>query len=269
MAGRVRAASSATTSDAMKQRGAIDLVLVLLISAFAGGLLCGPAIKAKLAGKPPTAALEQATAKAHEAEQALAAAQHQEQARKDALVQSAQQMVDGAQRANDRAPDSPEKHLTASLLSRADLSLALAIGELPRDKQVEIAGIVDGMLSKVEAERAEALRKLEAKDVEVQQIAKERDRIKAEIPRLEDAKAKAETTAQAKQAEVIRYADAAKAEQERASSFEAQVWHWLKIGAGLYLLVHFVLPSVAQQYPQIGFLKHANDTIKSLTSAHL
>lgn len=191
-------------------------------------------------------------------------------------VQYSQQMIAGIPRALAKEEQTAGVRLATGLAIRASGGLAAAIGDLPLDKQEEIIKIVDGVLSGVVDERNEALRQLAAKDAELRVISQTKASLEAQLPALQaTVKAKDEQLAvqTAKVAEttakVVSYADKAALKEKEAGSLGAQVD---KLGTLLlilgfaYLIVHFVLPSLAADFPA---LQTVNKLTKSITSAHL
>ncbi len=239
--------------------------------------------------KPPTAQLaaaeqqlQAAKAAQAKAEAALEAARVAEADKTRQQLDYAQQMSAGASGALAKVPtehQTPEVKLAVELSSRANAGLEAARGKLPDALRTEIDGLIGQALSAVEAERDAYKAALAVKDAQLQVTIADKAKIAAEIPKLEatvktkDAEvqvvaAKVET----KQAEVVAYADKFAAERAKAGTLDAYagklVWALIILGV-LYFLIHFGLPSLAQEFPAKGWLQGLNKTAKSITSAHL
>ncbi|HWA07925.1 MAG TPA: hypothetical protein VG838_00510 [Opitutaceae bacterium] len=269
------------------QRGAIPVLVLYAVAALAATQLVpnwrlsnlfqkGPPTKELVAAQ---ADLERAKAEAATAQAALAAATAERDSRMKQQVASGQQMVAGVQAALSRAPQGPEVKLAAGLAGRASLALSSAIGDLPADKQAEIQVIVEQALSSKQAEIDAANAALIKKDVELAQTTAARAAAEAKIPALEadrDAATARAAIAQAsvteKTGQIVKYAEAAARDKSENGSLGALVRKlgWVIVIAGLlYLLAHFLLPSIAQEFPNVGALQTLNKTVKSLTSAHV
>jgi vacuolar-type H+-ATPase subunit I/STV1 len=273
----------------MKNRGTV-LVEVLVVVAAA-------AVAAKVAGwqpfkafekGPPVAALEQARAEADkakaelkEAQIKLDAAQKADEARKDAQVEHAQEMVAGAQEALKRQPAEHQTEQTAlavQFLDRTELALALAIGRLPEAQQAEIISLVDKALSKYATDRAEAMRLLREKDAELQQVSRERDQIKAEIPRYESkvqaleqkAKDKDEKLAKAETKLGVWASIKDRADRHNASlsGLIERITRGAMILGAAYVFIVFILPGIVK-HMQAGRLKNTLRDLSGFTSSPL
>ena len=233
----------------------------------------------------PAAALSKAQADLAKAQQDAAAREADLKAaeareRKSLLDQLgyAHEMASGAAIALGRAPQSPEVTLAAGLLGRVDVSLTAAIGDLPAGQQAEIRAIVDGALSAKQAEIDKAKADLAARDADLARVTTEREQVKQQIPvlqaSLDTANAKvsaSQAVVTAKTAEVVTYAEKVAAKEKEAGSLSAQLGSLLRIAAlvaVLYLIVHVALPSLAQEFPALGWLTTLNRVTKSVTSAH-
>lgn len=145
--------------------------------------------------RPPTAQVTQLQADLAKAQAELeaaraiaAAAAAQERARQEEQVRWAQQMTTGAGEAIARIPPehkTAESRLAADLIARGNFALALAVGDLSREKRIEILAIVDKALSGVQSERDQAVAALAVADSELQRVTRQREQIAAEIPILE------------------------------------------------------------------------------------
>lgn len=235
--------------------------------------------------KVPTAALTQAQAalvlaqkQAADREANLAAAKAREHADLVQQLGYADEMAWGASVALSKAPPSPEVALANGLVTRAHTSLRDAIGDLPAARQAEITAIVDGALSAKQAEVDAARAALAARDADLAKAAAERDQVQKQIPALQASLATANATVAATQAtvtvktaEVVTYAQKVAAKEEEEGSLTAQLGSLLRIAAFvavLYILIHVVLPSLAQEFPALGWLTTLNKITKSVTSAH-
>ncbi len=193
--------------------------------------------------------------------------------------QYSQQMVAGIPLALARAPQTPEVVFATGLAKRASTGLAAALGDLPPDKQNEIAFLVEQALSAKQAEIESAKAALALKDKELEMTTAEKKKIEAVLPALEDRAKQAETKAIAaegvvvvKTNEVAVYADKMAEKEKEAGSLGTLV-HKLFWGIGilafLYLFVHFILPSLAQEFPAAQKLNSFNKAVKSVFSSHI
>lgn len=267
-------------------RGAAPLILVYVLgAALLSQLVPNFRVTHLFAKGPQTAELRAAQESAAKAKaDAIAAQAHYDAAlleyRTKALnaSQYSQQMIAGVPVALARAPQSPEVVFASSLAKRAARGLAVAIGDLPADKQAEIAEIVQDALSAKQAEVDAAKAALAVKDKELSDTKDAKQAIEAKLPVLEqqakaaDAKAvAAEGVVVVKTNEVATYAEKAAAKEKEAGSlnaFAGSLVRWIiAIGIG-YVLIHFVLPSLAQEFPAVRLITYANKTLKSIFSSH-
>lgn len=251
-----------------------------------GPKLHTPAIFQK---QPPTeqlqlaqAELEKAKASQAAAAAALAEAKAKQEQRTLEQIRYAQQTNDGVVEALQRVPSehrTPEVKLAGNLAARTTVSLSAAVGALPPEQRAEILKIVDGALSQVEAERDAAQAALARKDAELQSTIQAKAELASEVPKLKaalDTKA-AEVLARDAQVQTVStqvrvYAEQKAAAEQRAGSLDAfagSLMRWAIVAGVLYVLIHFVLPCVAQEFPGIGWLAKLNQTAKSVSSAHL
>lgn len=269
-----------------KTRGIVDPVTILVLAGVGLGIWFAPSIKSAFTKKPPVAqaqqadkALEEARAAAKAAQEELEALKKAEAAAKTAQVKNGQEMVAGAVEAIRRAPDSPEVRLTSTFLSRAEVALALANGKISEGERAQIVGIVNGYLSQVESERDAAVKALAERDAQLAAVSADRAQLAQRLPQVEkalestSAKASAaEKLADAKRAEVIQWAKEKDAAERAASSFSARAdeltW-WIVIIAAGYAFIHYVLPNLAQEFPNSKILEKANKAAKSISSSHL
>ena len=235
--------------------------------------------------KPPTAALvkaesdlAQAKKDAKAAQDALDLARKAENDRQMAQMRYAQQMALGAQESLSKAPPSPPVALAQSLLGRANPALVAAIGGLPAEQQTEIMAIVAQSLSGLTDELAKANATLAARDKELAVVTAERSTLQQQIPALEsavktkDAIVVEQTGIVAKKTqEVLAFTDKLVQKEKEAGSLTGQVNNLGRIlllaGIG-YLIIHFLVPSVAQEFPQVKLLQGANRTLTSFFSSH-
>lgn len=204
------------------------------------------------------------------------------QAQKDATteqVRYAQQFAAGIPPLLDNAPQTPEVKLANVFALRVNKGLAAAIGELPVAKQQEILSIIEDALSTKQEEVEKANRRIAELDAELAVTNRQKAVVEAQLPLLQKAKEAAEAKAEAKEAlvvqktaEVVQYANEAALEKKQNGSLGAAVERFVwgaGVLAALYALFHFILPSLAQEYPGISWLQHVNKTLKSLSSAHV
>ena len=221
-------------------------------------------------------ARSQKEAAAREAD--LRAAAEKERAGLIDQVGYAHEMASGASIALARAPVAPEVTLAAGLIGRVNASLTQAIGDLPPARQAEIAAIVDGALSAKQQEVDAAKAVLAARDAQLAMVTAEREQVQKQLPVLqaavETANAKvaaSQATVSAKTQEVVTFAQKVAAKEREAGSLSAQIHSLFRIVIFLgilYVIVHIVLPSLAQEFPGIGWLTTLNRVTKSATSAH-
>ena len=237
-----------------------------------------------LAPKPPTAQLTALQADLQKAqadpvakEAALKAANAAELARFTEQLRAAQQMSQGAANALGRVPvvvRTPEFVLGDSLLARANVRLATAIGKLPDDLQSEILAIVDNALSASEDARKQAEAALAAKDAEFKVVTADREQIKAQIPvlaaKVQAAEAKVESTqaqVTAKTEEVKIAADKLDAKAREAGSLSGTITtlgHWAIFAACAYVFLAFVLPGITgvmKSGPLKNALRHVSGVV--------
>ncbi len=188
-------------------------------------------------------------------------------------------MVAGIPLALARAPQSPEVVFATGLAKRAQRGLAEAIGEIDPSKQAEMVFLVEQALSAKQAEVDAANAALALKDKELAVTTAAKKAIEDKLPALEDKAHAAENKAIAaegivvvKTNEVAVYADKM-AEKEAEAGSLGTLLHKLFWVVGalavLYVLVHFILPSLAQEFPGSPLLARANKTAKSIFSSHL
>lgn len=261
---------------------------VLIVVAAAALLVPHFHLPAIFQKQPPTAKLtaaqdELAAAKAAQAnaEALLAAAKKEAAQRTAAQLDYAQGMSAGAGLALARVkPEqvTPEIKLAADLTSRANAGLEAARGKLPPDQQAEMQKLIDEALSAVTAERDAYKAELAQKDAALAAETQARAKVEATIPALQAKEQVAEAAVTAKSAQVetatneVKVWAQKKAESDaKAGGLEAWVSNGIRLAivAGLlYALVHFVLPSLAVEFPG-GFLATVNKWTKSIFSAHV
>lgn len=270
----------------MNQRGEVGTVL-LVVLALIGLSQAVPNLRPSNWFKkgPPTAELVAAQQKADQADKKVAELEHKVQslevekaAQKDSQVNYSHEMVTGAIEANSHAPESTEKAIVDSFLQRADIGLNSAIGKLDPALRAEVVNIVaqlrSGDVEKIKAANA----MLAEKDKELALATATRLKLEAEkqtvTTKLDAAVKEAATVKElvaAKTAQVVSYADKAFQREKEAGSLGALVEKMGWVIAGIVLVIilaNWVIPSLAQEFPGIGWLVALNKTIKSLTSAH-
>ena len=277
------------------QRGAVDPVSLITI-----GVICcvvGVFVPAALPWHwsiwqkvPPTKQLvidqqklAQEKAAKEAADKLVADAVAKDHAAVTTEVQGGQQMVVGAEEALSRLPKASrtqETALTGVLLAKASLRLSAAVGKLPKDMQDEIYTIVDEALSGQQAQIDAANSALEEKDREFKdlqssKIVLETKTIPDLLQAIQNQLDRTEEAYQLKVTQVTTYADQAAKEKSASGSlatiFSQFKWMILKLAiilSLLYALVHYALPSLAQEYPACKWINNLYNTIKSITSAH-
>jgi hypothetical protein len=268
------------------QRG-FAWVPVLIVMGVAALLVPHFHLPAMFQKQPPTAKLtaaqdELAAAKASQAkaEALLASAQKEAAQRTAEQLDYAQGMSAGAGLALARVkPEqlTPEIKLATDLTTRANAGLAAARGKLPADQQAEMQKLIDEALSAVTAERDAYKADLAKKDAALAAETQARAKAEAAIPTLQANEKVAEAAVTEKVAEVQTatnevkvWAEKKAASDAKAGGLEAWVSNAIRLAivAGLlYALVHFVLPSLAVEFPG-GFLATVNKWTKSIFSAH-
>lgn len=209
----------------------------------------------------------------------LKSAQDEALAKQQEQIRYSQEMEAGAVEALKRAPVSTEVTLASGFLTRANAGLSAAIGNLPQAQQAEIMAIVEGALSSKQAEVDAAKATLAQRDKDLAGETAQRKLLEAQIPPLTAAVAAkekqviaAQSVVTAKTAQVVAYADKAAKEAEESGSLGALVERlgWI-LGTVVMVLIfaNWILPSLAQEWPGIGWLVALNKTVKSVTSAHV
>lgn len=267
-------------------RGAVPVILIYVVGALAltqlvpnwriGNLFKkGPPSKELVAAQ---AAQQQAEASAKRLADQLAAIQAANEAKKLEQLSYTHEMVTGAIESNSKAVDSTEKAITDSFLQRADIGFNAAIGKLDPALREEVIGIVaqlrSGDLAKIEAANA----MLAEKDKELTEATKARTELAAqkvvvdqkltvaETDRLKKTEAVTKLTAQ-----VVTYANKSYAKEEEAGSLGALVTKlvWIVVILVLaYLGIHWILPNIAQSFPDNARLQAFNKKMLQLTTGH-
>lgn len=234
---------------------------------------------------PPTAELAAAQKKLDDADARAKAAQEQldkivaeNAAKKDTQIIYSHEMIAGAIEANSHAPDSTEKAITDAFLQRADIGLSSAIKPLDPALKSEVISIVAQLRSGDQEKIKAANAMLVEKDKQLQQAAIDRTKLESEaktvtaekvaIVKERDALKDVVAT---KQTQVIAYADTAHEKEKEAGSLGALVEKlaWVVgIIVVIILFANWILPSLAAEFPGIGWLVALNKTTKSVTSAH-
>ncbi len=268
-------------------RGAVPIIIIYVIGALGlTQLVPNWRVTNLFAKGPPTKELREAQEAAAKAKADLekATAEYQSalmERQKKTIDQGqySQQMLHGIPIVLARAPQTPEVVLATGLAKRAATGLAAAIGELPTEKQAEIAFLVDQALSAKQAEIDAANAALARKDAELAVTTNDKKVIEAKLPVLEnqvraaDAKAlAAEGTVVTVTNKVATYAEKAAEKEKEAGSLGTLVHKLLwviGIAVALYTLVHFILPSLAQEFPAAQKLVTFNKAVKSIVSSHI
>lgn len=265
-----------------KTRAEILTVILLILGALgATQIVPNWRLSHLFAPQPPTKELAQAQADAAKAAADAKAAQEALRAAKDAEIARtrdqaayAQQMLAGVPLALAQEPPTDGVKLALSLAGRAGAGLAAAMGDLPPAKQTEIAGLVAEALSKVQAERDAAQRDLAAKDAELKATTAAKLALEKQIPALTTAATAAEAKATASAATVTEKTSQLVAftsrlvEKERQNGSLAALVDSLETillwVAFAIVFVHFILPSLARQFPQVWIFSALNKAMAFL-----
>lgn len=223
--------------------------------------------------------LAQAKLAQDNAQKALETAKSSERALKASQIEDGQEMVSGVGVALQNAPNSKETALARILATKAKLDLALAVGDLPKERQEEIEGIVAGELSLAQSEVDAANGKLAARDAEFAQVTKDRDNLKANVipglqKKLDTTTTKEtaiETQYQQKVGEVVSWA-AAKAKSDGVAATLASTVSFLeRLGiacAIAYVFLAWVLPAIGMTFNPLSWLKDVAGYILSPLTHH-
>lgn len=271
-------------------RGVAPVVVIVALAVGAIALLL-PSwhLPAFLQKTPPTAQLQKsetdllaARAAQAAAEAQLAQARAAEVARTTEQIRYAQSNAAGATTALAHVPPAhltPEVKLAADLIGRTNTGLAAAIGALPPDQREEMERLVTGALSAKQAEVDAARAALAEKDAQLQTTISEKSVLAAEIPQLQAAVQTKTAEVQVKAAEVqtrtqevSAWAEKKAAADAKAGSLDAYAGNLVRIIIAigiLYVIAHFMLPSLAQEFPASRVLTWIDKTVKSVTSARL
>lgn len=271
-------------------RGVAPVIVIVAIAVGAIALLL-PSwhLPAFLQKNPPTAQLQKsesdlAAARAAQAtaEAQLAQARAAEVARTTEEIRYAQANAAGAATALAAVPPAhltPEVKLAADLIARTNTGLAAAIGALPPDRREEMERLVALALSAKQDEIDAAKAALAEKDAQLHLAISEKSALAAEIPKLQATVQTKTAEVQVKDAEVqartqqvAAWAEKKAAAETKAGSLDAYAGNLVRLICALglgYVLIHFMLPSLAQEFPASRVLTWINRTAKSLTSAHL
>lgn len=245
-------------------RGIVETALLyVLAGVFAGTVLGSWKPLSYFRKPPPTAQLTELQAKldaqkaaADQAAKEAEAAKLAERAKLEAQIRAAQADNLGAVTALAKvkpANQSPEVKLAARMAQRVSLKLATAIGNLPEAEREAMVELIDQALSDKQAEIDEANRKLAAMDADFKAVTGEREKLKAEIPKLTERAARAEETAKAtelavkqKTEEVKTWANKADAALRDSGSLMSSIKRAaLMLGLG-YVFLAFVLPAIVK-----------------------
>ena len=274
------------------------LIGVAIVALVAGSSLHLPAW---MKSQPPTAALvaaqadlakaqaaqKQAEASQKQAEDALTAAKTQQAAITAQQLDYAQEFASGAGLALAKVPaaaQTPEIKLATDMVTRANAGLEAARGKLPAAAQAEIQQLIDQALSAVTAQRDAYQAALVQKDATLQTTIQAKTALEVKIPVLQaqvtteqakTAAAKAETATVASKTDVLQKEITDWAAKKAASDSNGSFWQWvgilcLKIIVALvvlYLLVHGLIPLLAESYPAISWLTTLSLFLGNLTTA--
>jgi hypothetical protein len=272
------------------QRGAVPVLVLVAAGVLALVALLVPSwhLPALFQSKPPVAKLDQAQVQLEaaqaaqaKAEAALSAAKaKEEQARLDQL-HYAQEMLSGVSQSLAKVSiqsQGPEVALAAQLAVKAESGLSAAIGALPVTEQTEITQLVAQALSAVQAQRDAAMATLATRDAQLLNETQARTALDRQLPVLaaQVATANAQVQVQgaavaAKTLEVSNWAQKMSAAEQKAGSLDAYAGNLVRvlvICGLIYLFVHFIMPSLAQEYPASKVLSFVYRWLTSLFSAH-
>lgn len=237
---------------------------------------------------PPTTELVEAQKARDEALARLKVIEEQKELEKQeaeknklAQLQYAQENVVAAQNTLGRVPDTQktdELRLASQFVDRGAVGLSAAIGDLPPDRQKAILEVIDKALSGVQKERDEAQAALKQKDEELKVATVARQIAEAKIPVLQTQADTLQKTVQTKDAEietktaeVVKWANA-KIESDKEKGIFSDLASFLKKCLfwviGIYVGIHFILPSLVQEFPAFAILGKFYRAITSLFSAH-
>lgn len=234
---------------------------------------------------PPTKELTETQAKLDAADKRAAEAQANldrlvaaNEAKKETQIVYSHEMIAGAIESNSHAPESTEKAITDAFLQRADIGLSSALKPLDPALKSEVITIVaqlrSGDVEKIKAANAmlaEKDRQLNEAKAARQKLEAEAVVAKGEIAVAINEKAALKEVVAAKQTQVIAYADKAREKEVEAGSFSATI---TKLGwacgilLAIFIFANWILPSLAQEFPNARLLVGLNKTVKSVTSAH-
>ena len=204
-------------------------------------------------------------------EKESAVAQEREKMTKQVRV--GQQAAWGAQIAL-KGDETPQAKAASRLLDTTNIALSAAIGNLPEDQKNEILLIVDLLVTQktVEAEKA-----LAWKEAEVKLLSTQREELATKTQQLEKdliikkdeiAKTSGELTNVTR--DVIAKTNELKQAYEQKTSFSSRIeslQNILMYLAIAYILIHYILPVAAYNYPN-GVVSKAYKFVNSIFSAH-
>ena len=197
-----------------------------------------------------------------------------------------QTMAAGAAEAIDRVPlanRTPEVNLAAKMINRVENGLVAATGKaITQAAHDEIVKLVAEALSPIVAERDAAQAALAKKDSDLQVTIQENSSLRVQATTAqadaEVAKAKTQvlqTKVDTTTAQVVIYAQAKADADAKAGGLSAYLsWFKRTVGIGVilsaagYLLIHYVLPSLAAEAGAPATVIKLNKWTKSLFSAH-
>lgn len=236
---------------------------------------------------PPVAAASEADKKAVETAQKLTDTQQKLDAANAKIADQtkqqigyAQVMVEGADHVANQAKDkTPEIAAIASFTGRAKLALALANSPLTPQQQADVWKIAEDLASGERARADAAEAQLHQKDTQLQVVTAQKNDLAQQVPGLtkerNDARTDAKTSLDSAvqlNGQVQQYAAKQVEKDKKLSS--AEYWEsWLGrilvIGGIAYLLVHVLLPNLAQSYPGVSWLTKTADFAKNISTSHV
>ena len=274
----------------MKNNKGFASIIVYGVVAVVGVFLLLPSwtLPAFLQKKPPTAQLSTAEiqlketqAKLSQATDELAKTKAAEEQKKAEQLSYSQKMSAAAAESLSRVPTAhrtPEVILAEGFVTRANNGLLAAIGGLTLDQQAEIKSLVAQALSAKQSEVDAANKTIKDMDKQLADETAVRQDLDKKLPVLQAQVATAQAEVKVKAAEVeektaavATWADKkAQADAEAGSlkTYAHNLLRYIIIGDIIYLLVHFILPSLVQEFPAFAALGTAYRGITSVFSSH-
>ena len=245
-------------------------------------------LPAFLQKKPPTAQLSAAEVKLKETQSKLdlatgelAKTKAAEEQKKAEQLSYSQKMSAAAAESLSQVPAAhrtPEVILAEGFVTRANNGLLAAIGGLTPDQQAEIKSLVVQALSAKQSEVDAANKIIKDMDKQLADETAVRNDLDKKLPVLQAQvdTAQAEVKVKAaevdkQQAAVVTWADKKAQADAKAGSLETygnNLMRYIVIGLSLYLLVHFILPSLVQEFPGFSLLGTFYRGVTSVCSSH-